>query len=206
MIRPSIGTRQGACRTVTQSIDVGWIQRQFPRPQPGHSQSLCVVERKPLWLALPEGLNNEKNYPQTWIARVFGEWPRLTLCPAGLFEGDLSQHFWPACPSCPSSVPLCSCCCLWTRGRCCWVHVQGCTGSVAGWKPVLFIAFLIPVSSQVRDQSPPETPANETKSPLSCSHCFLSLKVLDSLHQGPVCVSWLCVLCWWMRSDLCKFW
>lgn len=114
-----------------------------------------------------------------WTIRVCRAWPVLpcALQGAGLFRGD-------GCLYCSHSLAclhqlsrLCSpgsCCWLRAKGRCCWGHAQGCSHSIPKQigPRVLFIAFLIPLPSQMWDQIlpivPSQVPANETKSPPSC--------------------------------------
>lgn len=193
------------------------IERQFPCHKPGlwdsplsHSQSCgrsgwsCWCRRSPC----PPWTFRQRERLPPWTARVCRTWPTLTWCPAGRgwrpSGGDLLQHFSAALHELP----------LLARavgdgpgaGAARAVYRDTLTGSEAVWAQGSICCLSHPWTFPGVKPEPSLDSCKWNQKPVSLVHSSLLFKVLDSLLQGLVCVSWSCVLCWWVRSGLCKFW
>lgn len=196
-------------------MGVGRIQRQHPETSPA-GKKFCTAARACEWSRggrwcgraprvpwkFRQGKDSALRRGQLGSAEPGPVLPPALQDTGGCLEGNCgSTSDLPA----PDSQVLPVLLLLLAKGQ-----GQVLLGLCAGMNPkqagprVLFIDFHTPLPSQVWDQSLPQTPANETKSPPavfipSCPSKYLAF-------SKALCVSCLYVLCWWMRSGLCNFW
>lgn len=169
----------------------GWAQRQYPATRPAWAAAgVRVVKRRPpVWEGTLCSLEVQRRKKTRHPGTVESD---LALPPALQGTGGCSQGNFGSTSGLPApnaqALLLAE-----SQGQVLpglHAEIPPNVAKQAGPRG-LFIAFHTPLPFQVWDQSLPQTPANETKSPPSCVHAFLSFKVL-SLLQGLVCVMVVC--------------